>query len=373
MVDDDRIVVHGGVHYGGGFREPGLDSGRLWIGGDVTGNYGGREDHTTILFGGGTQELQNSNPIASLAITNTGEEGVRVHGDEYPIQLLNLAGNSRILEGRQITVVHVNYWNGSRTHFEPDAFFRCTTAWREGEEVVTSDGLDVGCKDLRGTASWMTRWAPAGILCRALPPDRGDPRPIPGHLGEGGGGGQLLGHGPHGRGTGGSELHLDVGAGRVPGDGAELQHRRPLRGVHSITVEAETAEGLLGLAFILVTVQAPEVGMPGTGVTVGDRHSCALDEEGRAWCWGRNGSGQLGDGTTEDRSTPTAVAGNLQFSQIVAGFAHTCGLALDGSAHCWGRAEAVSGLSGGLLATPFHVASGTAFQHLGAGASTVAA
>jgi alpha-tubulin suppressor-like RCC1 family protein len=368
MVDDDRLVVHGGVHYGGGFREPGLDSGRLWIGGDVTGNYGGREAHTTILFGSGTQELQNTNPIASLAITNTGEEGVRVHQDEFPIQLLNLAGNSRILEGRHITVLHANYWNGSRTHFEWDAFFRCTTAWREGEEVVTSDGLGVGCKDLPRDSILddpvgppLEYFAvPSPLTVEILAPSQGT------SVREG----ELVSFSATARMDGepvAASYTWTSGLDGFLSTEQSFSTEDLSAGVHSITVEAETADGLPGLAFILVTVQAPEVGMPGTGVTVGNGHSCALDEEGRAWCWGRNGSGQLGDGTTEDRSTPTPVAGNLRFSQIVAGYSHTCGLALDGSAHCWGRAEAVSGLSGGLYATPFDVASGTAFQHLGAG------
>lgn len=42
-------------------------------------------------------------------------------------------------------------------------------------------------------------------------------------------------------------------------------------------------------------------------VAAGDVHSCALDPDGVVWCWGRNGSGQLGDGTTADRRTPVRV------------------------------------------------------------------
>ena len=40
-------------------------------------------------------------------------------------------------------------------------------------------------------------------------------------------------------------------------------------------------------------------------VATGTDHSCALDRSGRAWCWGRNTAGQLGDGSNIDR--PTAV------------------------------------------------------------------
>lgn len=39
-------------------------------------------------------------------------------------------------------------------------------------------------------------------------------------------------------------------------------------------------------------------------VTVGAGHSCALDDTGMPWCWGENGAGQLGDGSTTSRTTP---------------------------------------------------------------------
>jgi alpha-tubulin suppressor-like RCC1 family protein len=43
-------------------------------------------------------------------------------------------------------------------------------------------------------------------------------------------------------------------------------------------------------------------------VTAGMYHTCGLGEDGRAYCWGRNGYGQLGDGTTLDRVGPVRVA-----------------------------------------------------------------
>lgn len=44
------------------------------------------------------------------------------------------------------------------------------------------------------------------------------------------------------------------------------------------------------------------------GVMAGSRHSVALKDDGTVWAWGSNGSGQLGDGTTTDRRTPTLVS-----------------------------------------------------------------
>jgi alpha-tubulin suppressor-like RCC1 family protein len=71
-------------------------------------------------------------------------------------------------------------------------------------------------------------------------------------------------------------------------------------------------------------------------LTVGIRHSCGLAPDGKAYCWGSNEYGRLGDGSTSNRSTPVPVAGDLTFSTLVAGGRHTCGLTMDASAYCWG-------------------------------------
>jgi hypothetical protein len=43
-------------------------------------------------------------------------------------------------------------------------------------------------------------------------------------------------------------------------------------------------------------------------VATGDHHSCAIRDDGTLWCWGDNANGQLGDSTTDSRTTPTQVA-----------------------------------------------------------------
>ena len=44
-------------------------------------------------------------------------------------------------------------------------------------------------------------------------------------------------------------------------------------------------------------------------VAAGDGHSLALEDDGTVWGWGRNGDGELGDGTNTDRSVPVQVTG----------------------------------------------------------------
>jgi alpha-tubulin suppressor-like RCC1 family protein len=72
-------------------------------------------------------------------------------------------------------------------------------------------------------------------------------------------------------------------------------------------------------------------------VTTGGAHSCGLDSDGRAYCWGANGSGQLGIGDDlESLASPVAVAGDFRFTTLSAGLAHTCGVVVDGTVACWG-------------------------------------
>jgi alpha-tubulin suppressor-like RCC1 family protein len=73
-------------------------------------------------------------------------------------------------------------------------------------------------------------------------------------------------------------------------------------------------------------------------VSPGQFHTCGETTTNRAYCWGSNIDGGLGDGTAQNRRlSPVAVSGGLNFSQVSAGFSYSCGRTPSAVAYCWGR------------------------------------
>ena len=72
-------------------------------------------------------------------------------------------------------------------------------------------------------------------------------------------------------------------------------------------------------------------------ISAGGEHSVAIDKNGRAWAWGYNLLNQLGDNTTTQRATPVSVAGAVKtFCKISAGGYHTSAIDNRGRAWSWG-------------------------------------
>ncbi|MEU7907954.1 hypothetical protein [Actinoplanes sp. NPDC049118] len=126
-----------------------------------------------------------------------------------------------------------------------------------------------------------------------------------------------------------------------------------------------------------VAVAAPAAGVTFTRLATGGFHTCGLGSDAKAYCWGAGYSGRLGNGETTDRSTPVAVAApaaGVAFTQLTAGSAHTCGLGSDAKAYCWGSGSNGALGNGGLgdRSTPVAVtapAAGVTFTQISAGFS----
>lgn len=71
------------------------------------------------------------------------------------------------------------------------------------------------------------------------------------------------------------------------------------------------------------------------GLAAGMQHTCAI-KDGTGYCWGANGSGQLGDGSATNAYAPVTVASSARFTRISAGGEHTCALTDDNTVECWG-------------------------------------
>lgn len=78
-------------------------------------------------------------------------------------------------------------------------------------------------------------------------------------------------------------------------------------------------------------------GLTFASITTGGAHACGLTAAGAGYCWGSNGSGRLGIGSGDAyRTAPVAISGSLPLASISAGADHACGVTTSGAGYCWG-------------------------------------
>jgi alpha-tubulin suppressor-like RCC1 family protein len=93
----------------------------------------------------------------------------------------------------------------------------------------------------------------------------------------------------------------------------------------------QVGDGTTSNRLIPTTVTIPWV----TLFAAGGNHTCAYAQRD-VYCWGENGAGQLGDGTTTNRALPANVPSLSGVAELSAGFGHTCARLDDATIRCWG-------------------------------------
>ena len=106
-------------------------------------------------------------------------------------------------------------------------------------------------------------------------------------------------------------------------------------------------------------------------VSVGDNHSLGIDSEGKLWAWGMNSDGQLGDGTTSNRTIPVEVKSDKKFKHISAGYYNSFAIDTEGYLWSWGSSGGANyALGNGSTTTykkPIQIKSDTKFVQVSAG------
>jgi len=74
------------------------------------------------------------------------------------------------------------------------------------------------------------------------------------------------------------------------------------------------SKSYLFLALVIVSLPAYS-----ETLSAGEDHTCILKSNGKAYCWGDNSVGQLGNGSTKPSMTLVAVSGDLRFKSLIVG------------------------------------------------------
>lgn len=98
---------------------------------------------------------------------------------------------------------------------------------------------------------------------------------------------------------------------------------------YTLTASASALTSATSTAFNIVAFSS---------VSVGGESTCGLTTLGKAYCWGSNADGELGNGTSTlaANASPLPVSGGLTFTTLSVSDRFVCGVAVNAAAYCWG-------------------------------------
>jgi len=167
----------------------------------------------------------------------------------------------------------------------------------------------------QGSASRLWCWGvnSNGVLGLGLPHDGTTPMPIPDQL--------PFAPGFRSAATGGWHVAAIGGDGGAYVWGDEANGR--------LGLELEDGQG----------VHEPTFVMDGVGVATGLRRTCVTQEDESVWCFGTNGSGELGVGSEALTAGKPVQMREGRWDTLALGAAFTCGVRRGGALYCWGDNE----------------------------------
>jgi alpha-tubulin suppressor-like RCC1 family protein len=131
----------------------------------------------------------------------------------------------------------------------------------------------------------------------------------------------------------------------------------------------ENGLGQLGIAAVPAASAPAAAALAPTVAEVsgGGTFTCARTGGGHADCWGSGARGRLGNGTPATSPTPTAVALAVPLETLSSGWNHTCGIGPDGGGVCWGEFPQVGNEPGPIAWTPVTVLGDLRYLQISAG------
>ncbi len=90
-----------------------------------------------------------------------------------------------------------------------------------------------------------------------------------------------------------------------------------------------------------ITLPGAATAISARGVFLGgvsySAHTCAILLDQSVWCWGGNANGELGQGDTAVYAGPVKVKNLGSVNRLAVGGAHTCAVNVNNDLYCWGR------------------------------------